>query len=86
MARGRAQSLEHILVQQTANGSVWKRSLGSVDLDFPCSPSALDQVVLHYLTERLSSVSGPSPSSLNQVVPDYLTQQALRTDDGRVTE
>ena len=45
------------------------------------SSSALDQVVIAYLTDRLSSAS---PSALDQVVLDYLTQQALHKCAGLI--
>jgi len=67
---------ESILVRKTADASACTKSLGSFDLAPPRTPSALDNVVLDYLTDRLSSPSRPrSISALDEVVLDYLREK-----------
>lgn len=84
LARDRERSPESIFVQKNAAASVSNtRAVESIELASSRFPSALDQVVIDYLTDRLSS---PSPSSLDQVVLDYLTQQALHKGAGPVKE
>jgi len=84
LAKDRKQSFGSILVQKTTDASTSNtRPDESVELVSSRSPSALDQVVIDYLTDRLSS---PSPSTLEQAVLDFLTQQALRKGAGPVNE
>ena len=84
LAKDRKQSFGSILVQKTTDASTSNtRPDESVELVSSRSPSALDQVVIDYLTDRLSS---PSPSTLEQAVLDFRTQQALRKGAGPVNE
>ena len=84
LAKDRKQSFGSILVQKKTDASTSNtRPDESVELVSSRSPSALDQVVIDYLTDRLSS---PSPSTLEQAVLDFLTQQALRKGAGPVNE
>jgi len=72
------RSSESILVRKTADASACTKSLGSFDLAPPRTPSALDNVVLDYLTDRLSSPSRPrSVSALDQAVLDYLREKRV---------
>jgi|Transcript_33373 hypothetical protein len=72
------RSSESVLFRKTADASSFTKSLGSFDLASPRTPSALDNVVLDYLTDRLSSPSRPrSVSALDQVVLNYLRENRV---------